>query len=74
MPMPGASRQATRRHIDDLAGIFFLSSFGHHVTAEKMHLHPLEATTLIGGRKTEFFLCTPLPPLPPPTIRLFGID
>src|SRR5882757_1665900 len=46
--------KAPRRHIDDLAGKF--APVGQHVAAEQMHLHPLEAPTLLGGWKTGFSL------------------
>jgi hypothetical protein len=46
--------QAPRRHIDDLAGVF--APVGQHVAAEQVHLHPLEASPLLGCRKRRFLL------------------
>ena len=47
-------RQAARRHIDDLAGK--LAPVRQHVAAEQMHLDPLKAPPLLGGRKNRGFL------------------
>ena len=57
--------QSARRHVDDLAGKF--AAVRQHVAAEQVHLHPLEAPPLLGGRKKIFCSPTPFsPPDPPP--------
>ena len=40
--------EASRRHIDDLAGKF--AAVGQHVAAEQVHLDALKAPALLGGR------------------------
>ena len=45
--------EATRRHIDDLAGK--LAPIRQHVAAEQVNLHPLKAAAFFGGRNYSFF-------------------
>ena len=47
-------RQPAGRHVDDLAGKF--APVRQHIAAEQVHLHPLKAPALFGGRKDRFFV------------------